>query len=265
MQTWKVKLLCFAKPEFLDSGLGLLDDYNPLSRSSSRRKMAQDSYSDHFSDDDDLDEFDDDEVGGENEVSSKLSEGRCRIFRSITVVINEGRGIGELGSEIIRAAPVSAIERERRSNSERSNSPGRTGGNGAWSSAENLNSTNESTSLRKTASVSSIPNSRVQPRGASAGGSLRDRDRTESNGGGGSAGNNSVTGIDTFCEVIMDGEVVGRTSIKRGTTSPYWNETFELGLVRLSTSERNLNPDFFTSLPLSDVYHLFLNRLLYQY
>lgn len=234
MQTWKVKLLCFAKPEFLDSGLGLLDDNhsNPLRTSSRGGRISLDSYSDEdFSDDDDdVNEFDHEE--GKENVEAK-SEGRCRIFRSITVVINEGRGIGELGSEIIRAAPVSAIERERRSNSERSQSP--SGNGGAWSSAENLpstSSTNDSNSLSKSTSSSSMPNSRVHPRGASAGGSLRDRDRTESSGAGGGSGNSSVAGIDTFCEVILDGEVVGRTSIKRGTTSPYWNETFELGLVK---------------------------------
>lgn len=183
MQTWLVMLLCFSRPEFLAS---------PIANMTSAPSTSTRAY-----------EEEDDESSVQHNPNKPTSsddekvEARCRIYRSITIAINEGRGIGELGTEIIRSAPQTSNPNSDRSSSQPS-------------------STSIERSPSKSHSVSSIPNSRVQPRGTGVGTSLRDHET-------------GATGIDTYCEISVEGEVLSRTSVRKGTVSPFWNERFVFG------------------------------------
>ena len=33
--------------------------------------------------------------------------------------------------------------------------------------------------------------------------------------------------MDSYCEIMVEGEIRGKTSIKKGTLRPLWNEDFE--------------------------------------
>lgn len=178
-QTWIVMAHCFARPEFF---LGAVP--RPRNRSEAPWQL------------DDVD----DEVAFDGAGPTE-ADSRCRIFRSVHISINEGRGIGEPGSEVVRPPPKAAAE--RRAPSERENST-------PASSVDNLASNGVEGSPGRASSTSSAPATRIQPRG----GEFRERDES------------TLAGIDTFCEIVLEGDVVARTSVRKGTTSPFWNEAF---------------------------------------
>ena len=37
--------------------------------------------------------------------------------------------------------------------------------------------------------------------------------------------------MDCYCEILIDGEIRGKTSIKRNTQRPFWSEDFELAYL----------------------------------
>ena len=50
--------------------------------------------------------------------------------------------------------------------------------------------------------------------------------------------------MDTYCELLIEGEIRGKTSVKRGSLRPLWNEDFEfrcspLRLILIEVTFRN--------------------------
>ena len=127
---------------------------------------------------------------------------KSRLWRSLTITIIEGRGIGELADQPLRTPNSSNELHATRSPS---------------SSAEPLS---------KAASTSSSSNRPLSlgfgspARGGAIGeASTRDRD-TDGN-----------SNLDTFVEIVLNGEVVIRSSVRKSTTSPFFAESFTLRLV----------------------------------
>lgn len=189
-QSWIVMAHCFARPEFYTAAGGSL----PQSPSHDHTKNRLDrSDGDHrYSDDDD--EGDDERENATN--AAAVADERCRIFRSISISINEGRGIGELGTEVVRPSPKSSYE--RKFDSEGSSS---------------------------TASFESLPLSlggggheAASPSRPNAAAAVR-LHRNEST-------KDQSDGMDTFCEISLDGDALARTSVRKGTNCPFWNESF---------------------------------------
>lgn len=178
-ETWVVMAHCFARPEFFISAV-------PPTPHRSEAPWQQDDV---------------DDVNTPYGAERDLTDSRCRIFRSIQISINEGRGIGELGTEVIRSAPKTSVERRPPSEREMATPA---------SSLDHLPSNGIDGSTGRASSTCSAPTTRIQPRG----GEFRERDESAS------------VGIDTFCEILLEGDVVARTSVRKGTTSPFWNETF---------------------------------------
>lgn len=134
-------------------------------------------------------------------------EGKSRIWRSLAITIVEGRGIGELDDQLPRT-PKSSIDRESH--------PSRS----ASSPVEPLpraGSTSSTSNRPVSLSVSS------PARGGAIGeASTRDRDVD---------GNSN---LDTFVEIVLNGDVVIRSSVRKSTTSPFFAEAFTLTSVLVS-------------------------------
>lgn len=126
----------------------------------------------------------------EHADGAKTDDTRYRIFRSLTVSINEGRGIGEAGVEVIRDRPKTSSD--------------------SWREREGSSST--SGSAYESMGADPSPSKSDLPRMPS---------RTESSSG-------KDEQISTFCELVLEGVVLARTSTKKGTINPYWNESFTL-------------------------------------
>ncbi|KAK4702288.1 hypothetical protein P7C70_g3933, partial [Phenoliferia sp. Uapishka_3] len=179
-QSWLVMAHCFARPEFYSG--------------------AKSSLQDALENDPNLDGSD----GDDSDPGEEVPDQRCRIFRSITISINEGRGIGEQGTEIVRPASKSSLERRPD-----------VGREGSGSSASI-----ESFPLSTTSGGGGVSDN-PSPSRANAPPAMRLHrgDNSRDNG-------DSSQGMDTFCEISMDGDALARTSIRKGTTSPFWNECF---------------------------------------
>lgn len=178
-QSWIVMAHCFARPEFYISRGGGLD-------------VGTRSDSD-LSDDEDED-------GGKT-VS------RCRIFRSISLSINEGRGIGDPATEVPRNGTRLGHE-QRRADLKRERDADTLGSASASADTFSINSTDNMSPAKPSAAT------RLH-----RGDSSRE---TETVG----------QGLDTFCEISLDGDALARSSIRKGTTSPFWNETFTFSYVQ---------------------------------
>ncbi|GAA6028158.1 hypothetical protein JCM8097_006889 [Rhodosporidiobolus ruineniae] len=198
-QVWLVMAHCFARPEYyLASGAATP---RPL-RSAPSHSHHPHSTPGYPSD-----------SGTESEAefpstssSSALGDGgggkpdelssSCRIYRSLVVGINEARALGELATEVIRPGPKASWERpglER----------GESDSTGSFSAAG-----------EDGAGVGASPAKLSMPR-------LQHRTSADTRGG----KDGEESGVETFCEVEMGGEVVARTSIRKGG-SPFWNESF---------------------------------------
>lgn len=186
---------CFARPEFLSN--------SPLpgvvlpARAGLRRRGST-----SWSTDDDDEDVNDNEKEELNASSAAEGEEqvdlRCRIFRSIYVSINEGRGIGEAGTESVRnfGGPKNGLDRRPDLDRGESSSSSFSNDIGSINSFESPNKTSSNPSFR------SSSNRYKEDLGLSGG------------------------GLDTFCEILIEGEVVARTSVRKGTTAPFWNEAF---------------------------------------
>lgn len=153
-------------------------------------------------DEEDFEEMMDDDDDGD--ISS-----RCRVWRSMTISINEGRGVGEWS-----ATPSNSIS-ERRSTSDFDSTSSLFDGS---YSPRRLDPHSRSST---TAFVGPKTLSRG---GGGGGGSAKERDET------------GTIGFDVFAEIVRDGEVLARTNIIRGTSSPSFRETFTFTYVRISPS-----------------------------
>ncbi|KAK4056654.1 hypothetical protein OIO90_002206 [Microbotryomycetes sp. JL221] len=130
--------------------------------------------------------FDGDEES--SRVNGTNDDTRCRVYRSLYVSINEGKNIGRAAVEIIRSGARPSLEATHRSAS----------------------------SLDFDAS------------------SIADISPTKSTGASGLSKLTSMTfgsdktsdDIDTFCEIVLDGDVIARTSLRTKTNCPFWNESF---------------------------------------
>ncbi|KAI5481909.1 Ras GTPase-activating protein 1 [Pseudohyphozyma bogoriensis] len=171
METWIVMAHCFARPEFLSS---------PMIGPSSPPHPTRPDTTSWAAEDDSQDED-----NAWEEVDT-----RCRIFRTVALSINEGRGIGEAGTEVIRPGPKQALDRRPDLEREFSNASSDT-----FSSLGSDHSPSKPLSSARLHRASDGPAEPTQ-------------------------------GFDTFCEVVLDGDVVARTSVRKSTTSPFWNESF---------------------------------------
>jgi hypothetical protein len=192
-QTWMVMAHCYAQPEFLG-----LDD-------------AADSRSISRSNDYDEDDSDDDDSRREI-VAIPYDDERCRVWRTLSISINEGRGIGEIvpldtskatsatSSKSSINATISAPMIERIS---------------APFSIER--DSFEGYSPRRSESITQRPGPGARSVSRSAGGGESyHRDKEEC----------IVAGLDIFAEIVWQGEVLARTNVSKGTSSPCWRESF---------------------------------------
>ncbi|GAA5895937.1 hypothetical protein JCM6882_005564 [Rhodosporidiobolus microsporus] len=196
-QVWLVMAHCFARPEYyLASGAATP---RPLRSAGQSRGGLPPGYPSDSGTESESD------AGAGEEVKSDGLDSSCRIYRSLVLSINEGRALGELATEVIRPGPKSSWERpglERgESDSTTSFSVGSSGTGGAGGDASSVD----------TPSPAKLTMPRLHSR-ASA-------DTRQS------GGKDEDGGMETFCEVEMGGEIVGRTSIRKGGT-PFWNDTF---------------------------------------
>lgn len=130
----------------------------------------------------------------------------CRIYRSLVLSIQEGRALGDLATEVVRPGPKSSWERpafERGESDSSFFSP--SGGGGGGSDLGHGEASPARGGVPRLQSRQS-----TDPRGS---------------GGGGVGEKEGEGGIEAFCEIEMGGEIVGRTSVRKGT-GPFWNETF---------------------------------------
>ncbi|GAA5894034.1 uncharacterized protein JCM6883_003702 [Sporobolomyces salmoneus] len=119
-------------------------------------------------------------------------EKSCRIYRKLHLTINEGRALGESMTETNRPGAKSSWDRPGMSREGSNNGDG----------VNDLQSPGALDSPSKSI-ASSLPSSR--PRGME--------------------GKEDHSGVGWMCEVEMDGEVVARTAVKRGS-SAFWNDSF---------------------------------------
>lgn len=131
--------------------------------------------------------------GESPEQDTEELEKSCRIFRKLHLTINEGRALGESMTETSRPGAKSSWDRPGMS---------REGSNNGDGSNE-LQSPGALDSPSKSI-ASSLPSARSR---------------------GGGDGKEDHSGSGWMCEVEMDGEVVARTAIRRGS-SAFWNESF---------------------------------------
>lgn len=188
METWMVMAHCFAQPEFFVCTGATTP--RPMRRGSlATASTGQSSSNGHYggaeaSEDDDL-------LHPETANGNREDDTRYRIYRSLTISINEGRGIGDAGVEIIRDRPKTSSDNWRGDREGSSSTSG---------------STYEGVGVDQSPAKSI--SSRMPPRSESSHG----KDEQ----------------ISTFCELVLEGVVLARTSVRKGTNNPYWNETFTL-------------------------------------
>ncbi|SCZ88811.1 BZ3500_MvSof-1268-A1-R1_Chr2-1g04651 [Microbotryum saponariae] len=130
-------------------------------------------------------------MGSEVDGAGDRNEGGFRVFRSLSLTICEGRSIGEPGTEKLRATP--GIEHD--------------------TSLSEMFSGSESTTSPIKGSASSTASSIQRIPGRTGQGwheSNKDADSSP----------------DTYCEIIINDEVMAKTTLRKGTASPFWNETF---------------------------------------
>lgn len=129
----------------------------------------------------------------------EAAEGKFRVWRSLVLTIVEGRGIGEWSDTTL--------------------SP-----KGSSEMASTTSFSESSASLpHKTFSLPSP--AKILARGGGMGeASSRERDVE-----GGTAS------LKLYIEVVFEGEVVARSSVRKGTSSPFWRETFTLEYVSRSS------------------------------
>ncbi|ORY89382.1 hypothetical protein BCR35DRAFT_300543 [Leucosporidium creatinivorum] len=192
METWIVMAHCFARPEFFVSTGATTP--RPMRRGSlNTASTGRASSNGHYGGDDGLPQnSDDEEMLGEHETGM-ADDTRYRIFRSLTIAINEGKGLGEMGVEVIRDRPKLSSE--------------------GWRGTERdgSSSTAGSTYEGFAADSPSKPGLPIPKMPA----------RTDS-----SNSTKDEQTVNTFCEVALGGDVLARTSTRKGTNSPFWNETF---------------------------------------
>ncbi|GAA5828917.1 hypothetical protein JCM11251_005917 [Rhodosporidiobolus azoricus] len=199
-QVWLVMAHCFARSEYyLASGAATP---RPLHPSSHREGLPLGYPSDSGTESES-------EAGGAmgSERPEKPDEldSSCRIYRSLILTINEGRALGELAMEVMRPGPKSSWERLGLDSREVESTA-------SFSVISGSASTGGSDSV--SVDVPS-PAKLTMPR-------LHSRASQDTKGGGGGG---EESGAEAFCEVEMGGDIVARTSIKKGR-GPFWNETF---------------------------------------
>ena len=185
-QSWIVMAHCFARPEYFTAAGGSLAQSPAQGHSKGRAGRSDGEEDDNLVEDPNL----------------NTNDERCRIFRSISISINEGRGIGELGTEIARPTPKSSYDRKLDGD--------RDGSSSASASIEGFPLSTAGSDAPSPARAGAVRLHRV------------DGSREQSE------------GMDTFCEMSLDGDALARTSIRKGTTSPFWNESFVFSSVALS-------------------------------
>ncbi|GAA5989553.1 hypothetical protein JCM11641_004595 [Rhodosporidiobolus odoratus] len=187
-QVWLVMTQCFARPEYyLASGAATP---RPLGKA---RGGAPPGYPSNSGSDSDPDPLQNGGAGKGSQSKPDELEASCRIYRSVVLTINEGRALGELATEVIRPGPKTSWER---SGADRGDLDG---GTTSFSSSGGDAYSNEAAPAKP----------RMQSRPGLVGGGEGKEDGSS----------------ETFCEIEMGGEVVARTSVRKGT-SPFWNEAF---------------------------------------
>ncbi|GAA6059021.1 hypothetical protein JCM10212_001246 [Sporobolomyces blumeae] len=132
----------------------------------------------------------------DHERASELDKS-CRIYRRLHLAINEGRSLGEAMTESTRPGAKTSWDRP-----------------GMYREGSGPGDASTSTDLRSPGSVDS-PSKSINMASALP----NSRSRT------GGDGKDDQSGVEWFCEIEMDGEVVARTALRKGH-SPFWNETF---------------------------------------
>ncbi|GAA5888185.1 hypothetical protein JCM5296_000222 [Sporobolomyces johnsonii] len=186
-QVWLVMTHCFARPEYyLASGAA-----TPRPVRTARKQGAA---------------WPSDDGTESDEAKPDELEKSCRIYRSLFLAINEGRGLGDLTTEVARPGAKTSWERPSVGREGSGSSPPDSNGGGAEAySLAAIDSPSKAGSV-----TSSLPMPKLQTRPSESG---KDKDKDE------------VGGVESYCEIEIGGEVVARTALRRGT-SPFWNEAF---------------------------------------
>ncbi|GAA5923856.1 hypothetical protein JCM1841_001414 [Sporobolomyces salmonicolor] len=184
-QVWLVMTHCFARPEYyLASGAA-----TPRPVRTARKPGAA---------------WPSDDGTESDEAKPDELEKSCRIYRSLFLTINEGRGLGDLTTEVVRPGAKASWERPTLGWESSSSLTADSNGGGAEAySLPAMDSPNKAGSA-----ASSLPMPKLQTRPSEGG---KDKDE--------------VGGVESYCEIEIGGEVVARTALRRGV-SPFWNEAF---------------------------------------
>ena len=132
---------------------------------------------------------------------------RCRVWRSLTVTVSEARRLGE---------PTTLDESPMSSSPSFAPSPSFAGGLASLLGAS-------TTARAPKSSLDSAAGESTTSRP-----SLRTQESISSDL---SSKGESASSLECFCEISVDGIVHARTTVQRGTTSPFWRETFTFSCV----------------------------------
>ncbi|SCV71837.1 BQ2448_4531 [Microbotryum intermedium] len=114
-----------------------------------------------------------------------------RVFRSLSITICEGRSIGEPGTEKLRATP----------------------------------GTEHDTSLSEMFAGTEATSSPIKGSASSTASSIQ-RIPVRTGQGWHESNKDADSSPDTYCEIVINDEVMAKTTLRKGTASPFWNETF---------------------------------------
>ncbi|GAA5850625.1 hypothetical protein JCM8547_001934 [Rhodosporidiobolus lusitaniae] len=195
-QVWLVMAHCFARPEYyLASGAATP---RPLRSSHRAGGFGAPGYpSDSGTESETEASFASPALSSTQSPKPDELDSSCRIYRSLTVTIMEGRALGELATEVVRPGPKSSWERPSPSQADLDQTASFSGSSAAGDDSA-------------VSSPARLAMPRLQSRASQD-------TRDKSHGDEGSS--------EAFCEVEMQGEIVARTSVRKGT-SPFWNESF---------------------------------------
>lgn len=207
---------CYARPEFLGSALN--DDFESMGNETTMEK----------DDEDDID-------GDDDMTKSRATAELCRVWRTMTITLNEGRGIGDFvgGVDGMKSLSKSSLSSTALAQPIPSRLTAR-----RFDSTSSV-STFEGYSPRRSDSItnrSALAGALIAPRMMSRGGGI---------GGGGDSTRErdelGTIGFDLFAEIAWQGETLARSAVSRGTSSPSWREpcTFTYVSPLLSAHEKS--------------------------
>jgi hypothetical protein len=202
--------------------------------STSSKSVHEQSQEGHGADDgtgedEDVEEEDAEEEDDESEARARVGTG-FRIWRAVELVILEGRWLGtSFPSAVVASNNDEPHNCVRGSTGPLTDVPNTTedaglGGGAAFGTARSysVHNTADLTSSRNSRGSAESKERSVDDTMGSANSQGVEREKDKS----GTAGAGVGVGFDTFCEVVLDDQVVARTAVKKGSHSPFWRESF---------------------------------------